>query len=398
MSRITNIIKRTIKNFRIKRGKDYKSGIRQIWEVLMLILRIQLEPKEYYMFRLYSKNVSKCHAIKYLNSAQFTRDINPVLNPPEWHYILNDKLFSNSYFRNLGIPVAHQYGFYSRDFGFLNSGGKLSSRKDFLDFLMKEKPGNIVLKPHNTFGGYGILIYQNIQYSTEILFKSSNGTAVKISDLSEKIDATLNANKIIRGFVLEAVVEQHPVIAEIYPHSVNTLRIITYLTKDGQPKIIGARIRIGRNGNLVDNISQGGIHADIDMETGIISDGLLITSGVESYITNHPDTGVEINGIEIPNWQSILNLCRRAAKATSYQRFVGWDIAVGSSGPVLIEGNSTGVEVAFDQLNDRWFLTEEFRNDMLEYGIRIPDKLPGISPRKIYQSYKISRRMNKIDY
>jgi hypothetical protein len=398
MSSVTNVIRRTIKNFRIKRGKENKSVIRQIWENLMLILRLQLEPKEYYLFRLYPKKVNKGHVINYLNSAQFTRDINPVLNPPEWHYILNDKLFSNRYFRNLGIPVAHQYGFYSKDFGFLNSGGKLSSRKDFLNFLMKEKPENIVLKPHNTFGGYGILIYQNIQYSTEILFKSSNGTAIKINDLSDKIDGILNTNKSIRGLILEAVVEQHPVLTGIYPHSVNTLRIITYLTKDDQPKIIGTRIRIGRNDNLVDNISQGGIHAAIDMETGKTTDGLLIISGVESYITNHPDTGVKLNGIEIPYWQRILDLCRKVAKATSYQRFVGWDIAVGKSGPVLIEGNSTGVEVAFDQLNDRWFLTEEFRNDMLEYGIRFPDKLPGISPRKIYQSYKISRRMNKIDY
>jgi len=214
--------------------------------------------------------------------------------------------------------------------------------------------------------------------------------------LSNKIDSILTTDKAIRGYVLEAVVEQHPVLKEIYPHSVNTLRIITYLTRDGMPKIIGTRIRMGRKGNLVDNISQGGIHAAVDMETGRIAHGLSIISGVESSITNHPDSGVEFTGVEIPYWQSILDLCRDAAKATPFQRFVGWDIAVGSAGPVLIEGNSTGVEVAYDQLNDHWFMTDEFRYDMLEYGIRFPDKLSGISLRKIYQSYRISRRMHKI--
>ena len=396
MSSVSTVIRRTIKSFRIRKGKEYKSVAKQIWENLILILRIQLEPNEYYMFRLYPKKVNKEQAVNYLNSAQFIRDIDPVLNPPEWHYILNDKLFSHLHFRNLGIPVARQYGFYSKDFGFLNSGGKLSSRKDFLNFLMKEKPENLVLKPNDTFGGYGILIFHSIHYNTDILFESSNGTVVKLDDLSEKIDGILNTNKSIRGFVLESVVGQHPVLQEIYPHSVNTIRIITYLTKDGQPKIIGSRLRMGRNGNLVDNISQGGIHATIDKETGKITDGLSITSGEESYITNHPDTGIRFHGIEIPHWQSVLDLCRKAAKLTPFQRFVGWDVAVGKSGPVVLEANSTGVEVAYDQVDDRGFMTEEFRADLLEYGIPWPDRLPGVSPSKIYQSYKISRRMHRI--
>jgi hypothetical protein len=92
----------------------------------------------------------------------------------------------------------------------------------------------------------------------------------------------------------------------------------------------------------------------------------------------------------------ILDLCRTAAKATPLQRFVGWDIAVGKSGPMVIEGNSQGVEVALEQLNNKGFMTEEFRSDMLEYGIRFPDRLPPINPGKIYQSYKISRRLSKI--
>ena len=153
---------------------------------------------------------------------------------------------------------------------------------------------------------------------------------------------------------------------------------------------------MGRNGNLVDNVSQGGISATIDPETGKIRDGLLITSGKELYISDHPDTGVRFTGLEIPYWQRVIDLCREAAKATPLQRFVGWDIAVGKSGPVIIEGNSFGVEVAFEQLDNNGFMTEEFRADMLEYGIRFPERLPGISPGEIYQSYKISRRTYKI--
>jgi glutathione synthase/RimK-type ligase-like ATP-grasp enzyme len=396
MSSVSTVIRRTLKNFRLKRGKEYKSVLRQIWENLILILRVQLEPHEYYMFGFCEKKVKMDHVITYLNSAQYSREVSPVLNPPEWHYILNDKLIFNIWCRSLGIPVAHQFGFYSKDFGFRTCGGALTSRKDFADFLMKEKPENLVLKPNDTFGGFGIFVFNKVQYNNDITFSASNGQTIKLGELTDKLDAMLKDEKNIRGFVLEAKIEQHPLLQKIYSHSVNTIRILTYLTKDSHPKIIGARIRMGRQGKLVDNISQGGINGTIDMETGKILFGLSATSGKYSYVADHPDTGVRFAGTEIPHWQMVLDLCRTAAKATPLQRFVGWDIAVGKSGPLVIEANSQGVEVAYDQLNNKGFMTEEFRSDMLEYGIRFPERLPGINPGKILQSYRISRRMSKI--
>lgn len=396
MSSVSTVLRRTIKNFRIARGKEYKSVIRQIWENLMLILRIQLEPNEYYMFRFHEKDRKMGMVINYLNSAQYSRDIDPILNPPGWHYILNDKLIFNTYFRHQGLPVAHQYGFYNKDFGFLIEGGKLTSRNDLLDFLLKEKPENLVLKPPDTFGGFGILVYDHIQYGDEIVFHTSNGDSVSFGELMRKIDSLLENESNIKGFVLEKVIEQHPDIGKIYAHSVNSLRIITYLTKDNHPKVFRTRMRLGRRGNLVDNVSQGGISASIDKESGTIINGLSLTAGEDSSFTEHPDTGVRFTGVKIPHWDQVLELCRKAAGAMPLQRFVGWDIAVGPEGPVLIEGNSSGVEVAYDQLGNKGFMTDEFKSDMLEYGIHFPDRLPGISPRKIYQSYKISRRMHKI--
>jgi hypothetical protein len=398
MSSVATVIKRTLENFRIRRGKQYKSVIRQVWENIMLILRVQLEPHEYYLFRLYPKKAKKEEVIRYLNSAQYTRDISPVLNPAQWHFILNDKLFSHLHFKKVGLPVAHQYGFYSPGFGFLNTGGRLSSREDFHDFILNEKPGSIVLKPHNTFGGYGIRVFQHVEYHDGVRFRSSNGDTVGLEDLSREMDGILTSGASVQGFVVESAIEQHPVIREIYPHSVNTLRIITYLTKDDQPRILGSRLRMGRHGNLVDNISQGGIHASVDQETGRIVYGLAITSREESLIAEHPDTGTSFVGVEIPFWDRILDLCRKAAKGTPLQRFIGWDIAIAKEGPVLIEGNSTGVEVAYDQINGQGFITETFRRDMLEYGIRFPERMPGISLDKIYRSYKISRRMSKISH
>ena len=82
MSSVSTVIRRTLKNFRLERGKEYKSVLRQIWENLILILRVQLEPHEYYLFGFCEKKVKRDHVITYLNSAQYSRESQSRPEPP----------------------------------------------------------------------------------------------------------------------------------------------------------------------------------------------------------------------------------------------------------------------------------------------------------------------------
>jgi Sugar-transfer associated ATP-grasp len=53
----------------------------------------------------------------------------------------------------------------------------------------------------------------------------------------------------------------------------------------------------------------------------------------------HPDTDVPLLGFAVPGWSEVVKLAVRAHQAFSTLHFVGWDIAVLQSGPVLVEGN-----------------------------------------------------------
>jgi hypothetical protein len=57
--------------------------------------------------------------------------------------------------------------------------------------------------------------------------------------------------------------------------------------------------------------------------------------------TNHPITKANLVGIEIPYWKEIITMLRKAAAEIPQVGYVGWDIAITSKGPVLIEGNTT---------------------------------------------------------
>ena len=80
----------------------------------------------------------------------------------------------------------------------------------------------------------------------------------------------------------------------------------------------------------------------IDLRTGRLrKDGHSILSyhGVE-VLKTHPITQTIFEDFEIPFFNSAKALVIEVARLIPGLRIVGWDVAIGESGPVLIEGNS----------------------------------------------------------
>lgn len=136
--------------------------------------------------------------------------------------------------------------------------------------------------------------------------------------------------------LLEDWVVQHAALDRLCPTSVNTLRIATLLgeKKEG---IVYAYLRIG-NGNVVDNVDQGGMAAPVDLETGRLSAVGADKQG--NRYEKHPMTGVTIPGFEIPYFDEAKAMCLAAMHTVCQVRFVAWDVAITENGPMFIEGNS----------------------------------------------------------
>jgi alpha-L-glutamate ligase-like protein len=84
------------------------------------------------------------------------------------------------------------------------------------------------------------------------------------------------------------------------------------------------------------NLHQGAIGVGIDIATGITTTGVWFND----IITEHPDTGIEITGIKIPNWENLLNLAARCYQLTGLG-YQGIDIVIDrDKGPMLLELNA----------------------------------------------------------
>lgn len=136
--------------------------------------------------------------------------------------------------------------------------------------------------------------------------------------------------------IIEERVIQHPRMMAMCPTSVNTIRIATLLG-DKKQGIVYAFLRIG-NGNVMDNVDQGGMAARVDLATG-----KLLTVGADKQgntYTEHPITHTPIIGFEVPFFEEAKAMCLKAAQKVPQMRFVAWDVAITEKGPVFIEGNS----------------------------------------------------------
>jgi hypothetical protein len=127
-------------------------------------------------------------------------------------------------------------------------------------------------------------------------------------------------------------------ISELHPASLNTIKVHTF-NNNGKVTFINAVLRIGQSGAIVDNIHGSvGMMADIDLNRGvIISKAISLNGNTYSF---HPDSGKQIVGMEIPNWDKIKSLVAELSKVVPETPFVGWDIAIMLNGCLeVIEGN-----------------------------------------------------------
>ena len=136
--------------------------------------------------------------------------------------------------------------------------------------------------------------------------------------------------------LLEEPIQQHEEMNNLNSSSVNTVRIVTVMNKLNEVTLLTAFSRIG-NGSHVDNFNSGGMTAKIDINTGKISEDAVNKKG--EIFEKHPSTGTKIKGFQIPRWNEAKEMVEKAAKLSPHVRYIGWDVAITTNGPTLVEGN-----------------------------------------------------------
>lgn len=255
---------------------------------------------------------------------------------PRLQDLINNKLSTHLLLQNLAIPTPHLAGVYSRGAVHLYPTERQLEVRDYLAELTDGQ--HVFFKPLS--GAEGKNLYSTRRTATGIRV---NGEDI---DLDEAVARITAAN---RPLVVEDLVPQHEQQRELYPETTNTLRLLTVLDLDThEPFLVVAVQRIGSVASgSVDNWTQGGLSARIDVDTGRLGKATRLPSTTSlEWFEAHPDTGVTIEGRAVPYWAEVKDVVLRAARAISFLEYVGWDIIVGPDGPVVLEANiNSGMNV-----------------------------------------------------
>lgn len=154
------------------------------------------------------------------------------------------------------------------------------------------------------------------------------------------VNTNLSVSKILsslgENFCLQEVLVCHESIRKIYPNSVNTFRIITYILED-EVYYCPIIMRLGLGGSFTDNASSGGIFIAVD------DDGTLHRSAFTEYrkeYTVHPDTNIVFEGYKIEHMDKVIELAKKMQFAIPQVALVNWDFTINEDGePILIEAN-----------------------------------------------------------
>ena len=149
--------------------------------------------------------------------------------------------------------------------------------------------------------------------------------------------------RIAERSILQERVVQHDALAALHAPSINTLRLVTVL-RDGVATPLVAALRIGVGGKPVDNWSAGGVVVGVDLDRGRLYGKGLFRPEPQAWlrpgVDRHPDSGVLLDGYELPFVAESVALACRFHRDLGSLRSIGWDVAATPDGPSIVEGNT----------------------------------------------------------
>ncbi|WP_375404184.1 sugar-transfer associated ATP-grasp domain-containing protein [uncultured Sphingomonas sp.] len=153
-------------------------------------------------------------------------------------------------------------------------------------------------------------------------------------------DAAALARASRRGAVIQERLAPHPMLADLSPGALPTMRVMTCLDEAGEPEECGVVLRLSAGGpRPVDNFNAGNLAVAVD-GSGRCGRALHRRGDAAAVVGVHPTTGAAFAGRLVPGLDEATALALQAHRTLGDGwTVVGWDVGLAMGGPVLIEGN-----------------------------------------------------------
>lgn len=257
-----------------------------------------------------------------------------ALNPPELAALTEEKVIFHRVAAAIGLPTPTLHGVVGRAGAWSAAGPVLPlGPAGTAVFLATVPPAEFVVKPSAGHHGLGVRVLARDGDALVDLGGSRTTPAALAHDL--------HADPRWDLFLVQERLRNHPGLdAVCRTDTLQTLRIITYVPDDGAVQVVHAGLRLALGGG-VDDVHGGSARnalAEVDVRTGEI--GTPLGSGPRGLgLVPAVGDAARARGVRLPEWPAVLDLVRGAARELMPRRSIGWDVAITTRGPLIMEAD-----------------------------------------------------------
>jgi alpha-L-glutamate ligase-like protein len=268
--------------------------------------------------------VKKLHQNGVLGLNKRNADIIMRFNPRRFYPRVDDKVLTKEIALAAGMAVPDLYGV-------------IVHQAEVRTFsAMIENQSSFVIKPAQGSGGDGILVVTGRSKRRRDSFRLSSGLNISEGEIHHHISNIVGGQYSLSGnrdkALIEYCVKFDPTFAEVSYQGVPDVRVVVY---KGYPAMAMVRLPTRASDGKA-NLHQGAVGAGVDLASGRTLTGVLENALVE----DHPDTGALIAGLEIPQWDFILESSARGYEVTGLG-YLGVDMVIDNDlGPLILEMNA----------------------------------------------------------
>ena len=281
----------------------------------------------YYAFGL---NLKERQQSDYIDRKEFLKVKNKTENIlrtragcREFNYdvVTKDKFIANSLFAANNLPCIENMALYCNS-ALLFQNGEQTGIQGFTRFGAEFIVKNTVLE-----AGDGVLVCRLVANKIEV-----NGITHSFDSF-----AHLLGEKV---WIVQHRYESSNEIRKINSTALNTTRIVTIMNNN-KPEYLCGFQAFATGGATTDSWSKGSVYVGIDVNNECLrAFGYCnLDDKVKSIVKRHPDSQIEFGGYKIPGLIDAVELCIKAHRLLYFNFVIGWDIAITSNGPSIVEAN-----------------------------------------------------------
>jgi len=275
-----------------------------------------------------------------------------------------DKVLFDALMRLNGIPTPPLLAIYDADAPAYAQAETLASPDEVKDFLMRSS-GELFAKPARAHSGEGAIRVRAVTKGTALL---ADGTTVSLTELARMITRWPRT-------VIQRAVSAHPeLVAVVGDNALPTVRMVL-LRRPRASTLHRAVIRIPTGTSFVDNYgsgTDGNFVASVDVLTGVLVAAYRGWGLDQVRQPAHPDTGRQLEGMHLPDWQEAVDLTLRASQVLGGMPLQSWDIGLSADGPIAVEVNDKSGQDILQVAGPPGMLDESLQSFLGECGLRWP--------------------------